>query len=134
MSTTKTYSDFRAITELLNRLNAALITAKRLALRTTPPPDEAAIADATEVLRDFLAQQQKQLAPQKDRHPGTSSSPFRAKTQPTLTVDAQEIDRCLAQLRKGLTTLGPQHLEFLERVVRELDQSSESLYRQMARL
>jgi len=134
MSTTKTYSDFRAITELLNRLNAALITAKRLALRITPVPDAAEIADATEVLRDFLEQQQKERAPQTAQHPGTSSSPFRVKTLPALTLDAQEIDRFLAQLRKGLATLAPQHLEFLERVVKELDQSSESLYRQMARL
>ncbi len=133
MSTTaQVYSNFKTVTDLLTRLNGALITAKRVVLRSAPPPEKDAIAEATSVLTEFLSQQSAD-----DANRGISQRSrvfFQAGSSRGFSLNLEESAGCLARLQKGLTALEARDLEFLERVARQLDQSSENLYRQMARV
>ncbi len=130
--TSQVYSDFRAISELLTKLNYALITAKRVVFKTQPRPDETQIEQAKTVLLNFLTQQPTQP----DARTQGRMRSLRSGTRRELPVpiNAEDAQRCINQLQSGLAALDRRSLDFLEGVVRQLGQSSEGLYRQMARL
>ncbi|GEM_PF-5060045 len=133
MSTTsQVYSDFRAISELLTTLNHALITAKRVVFKIQPSPDLDEIQEATNTLLNFMIQQSSRAD---DRARAGIHSP-RPDPRRLLAVpiNANDAQRCIDQLRRGLPALDQLSLDFIESVVRQLGQSSEGLYRQMARL
>jgi hypothetical protein len=133
MSTTsQVYSDFRAISELLTKLNHALITAKRVVFKTQPKPGQAEIQEATNALLNFLIQQSSR-SDGRAREAIHSPRPG-PRRQLAVPINVEDAQRCIGQLRSGLGTLDQRSLDFIEGVVRQLGQSSEGLYRQMARL
>jgi len=133
MSTTsQVYSDFRAISELLTKLNHALITAKRVVFKTQPNPDQAEIQEATNTLLNFLTQQSSRADGR--ARAGIQSPRPGPRRQLAVPINPKDAQRCIGQLRCGLAALDQPSLDFLESVVRQLGQSSEGLYRQMARL
>lgn len=138
MSTTsQMYSDFKAVTELFTQLNRALITAKRVVLRDTPQPEQSAQELAQEILGNFLTNLKQGLAARPEELPPAVLEVLetvRNGRLPSGEPIEKAIDRCLARLSRGLRALRSEDLGFLDRFTAILDKSSESLYRQMARL
>lgn len=138
MSTTsQTYADFRAVTDLFMRLNRALMTAKRVVCGGQPQPDLAVQEAARTTLTQFLMDFKQNLGVRPEEVSQTFAELCeRLQNGRVLSRELLEttLDRCVTRLGKGLRTLRSEDLEFLDALTSGLDKSSENLYRQMARL
>jgi hypothetical protein len=138
MSTTsQTYADFRAVTELFMRLNRAVMTAKRVVCGGQPQPEPGVQEAARTTLTQFLMEFKQNLGSRPEEVPQTFAELFeRVHNGRLLSRELLEaaLDRCLTRLGKGLRTLRSEDLDFLDALTSGLDKSSENLYRQMARL
>ncbi len=138
MSTTsQTYADFRAVTDLFMRLNRAVMTAKRVVCGGQPQPELAVQEAACTTLTQFLMEFKQNLGAQPEEVSQTFAELFeRIHNGRLLSRELLDtaLDRCLTRLGKGLRTLRSEDLDFLDALTSGLDKSSEHLYRQMARL
>jgi hypothetical protein len=138
MSTTsQTYADFRAVTDLFMRLNRAVMTAKRVVGGGQPQPDLAAQEATRTTLTQFLMEFKQNLRAQPEEVSQTFAELFeRVNNGRLMSRELLEtaLDRCVTRLGKGLRTLRSEDLDFLDALTSGLDKSSENLYRQMARL
>ena len=138
MSTTsQTYADFRAVTELFMRLNRAVITVKRVVFGGQPQPEPTAQEAARTILTQFLTEFRQSLGARPEELSQTFAELLeRVHNGRLLSRELIEValDRCLTRLGKGLRTLRSEDLDFLDTITSGLDKSSENLYRQMARL
>jgi hypothetical protein len=138
MSTTsQTYADFRAVTDLFMRLNRAVMTAKRVVCSGQPQPELAMQEAARTILAQFLSEFKQSLRSRPEEVPQTFAELLeRVHNGRLLSPELLEaaLDQCLTRLGKGLRTLRSEDLDFLDALTSGLDKSSEHLYRQMARL
>jgi hypothetical protein len=138
MSTTsQTYADFRAVTELFMRLNRAVITVKRVVFGGHPQPEPTAQEAARTILTQFLTEFKQSLGSRPEELSQTFAELLeRVHNGRLLSRELIEValDRCLTRLGKGLRALRSEDLDFLDTITSGLDKSSENLYRQMARL
>jgi len=138
MSTTsQTYADFRTVTDLFMRLNRAVITVKRVVLGGQPLPELAVQEAARATLTQFLTEFEQSLRSRPEEVPQTFAELLeRVHNGRLLSRELLDgaLERCLVRLGTGLHTLWSEDLDFLDALTSGLDQSSEHLYRQMARL